>query len=184
MIPYEDLCRALDQYNARRRNAEEMEQLDQISEAPAPGEPVFQDAAPVDAAFVEAAPVEAAPVEAAPVEGAPVAPAHDSAPVEPVQGEMGLEEAAAPSALEEPTIQSPLDMGSTDQIFAPGSEMPYSPSDPAANTAENAMPYLEQATDMTAVDPAPEEVPAGLEETTQEFDIEEAEEVEEKDLGN
>lgn len=164
MIPYEDLCRALDQFNSRRRNAEEMAQLDQdpdqaVEAAPAPVVPVYQ----------EAATQEEAPLQ-------PVA--YDSGPVEPVS-----HEAPVVAATEEPTVQAPLEMGATDQIFAPGSEMPYSPEEVTANTAETAMPYLEESTDMTPIEGVPDEIPAGPEETTQEFDIEEAEEVLDKDLG-
>jgi len=43
MIPYEELCQALDRFNARRRNAAELEALEQES-GPAPGPAVgFMD---------------------------------------------------------------------------------------------------------------------------------------------
>ena len=204
MIPYEDLCRALDQYNAVRNNAAEMAQLDSVEEAPAPSEPVYQEAptepepvfqdVPEEPVYQEApeepvyqdvpdeviatqedlretvpaeAPQEFAPQETSP-QMEPVT--HDSAPMEPVQADA--------SPLEEPTLQAPIDLGMTaQQVFTPGAEAPL---DAGANTAETAMPYLEEPTDVTPLEAVPEDVPSpGPEETTLEFDIEEAEEIKE-----
>jgi len=49
MIPYEELCQALDRFNARRRNAAELANLEQEPEEPREQEPVSlaDDTAPV-----------------------------------------------------------------------------------------------------------------------------------------
>ena len=134
MIPYEQLCQALDRYNARRRGEVEMEQLDQIHEA---------------------------------------APAPD-----PAEDPVTEANYPAPSGLE---------MGATDQVFVPGEDGVVADMGPmleqaTATTAENEVPFLDQPTDATG-EPEPSAVDAAQEETTQEFDIEEAEEIEDKDLG-
>ncbi len=183
MIPYEDLCRALDQDNARRRNADEMAQLDSVPEDPA--EPAFQDVAAAtdpEVALAETAPehTESAPQYTDPSQATlnePVVEAEPEAFAESAPEQQPADQVSA----EEPTVQAPLDMGPTDQqVFTPGSEMPYDTSQ-MASTAENEMPYMEEPTDVTPIEPVPEQAPVVPEETTQEFDIEEAEEVVEKE---
>jgi hypothetical protein len=60
MIPYEELCQALDRYNARRRNAEELANLEQAPDDAVPDEPSLAGAVPQDDAAVEAAMAQAA----------------------------------------------------------------------------------------------------------------------------
>ena len=196
MIPYEELCRALDRHNGRRRNADEMAQLDQVSVAPAPvaaPEPVYQDVAP-QPVYQDAAPQPVyQDVAPQPVyQDVATEPVYQDATTEEAVAHVSMAQAPAPGNqqapavdavnMEEPTMQAPLEMGSTDQIFTPGSELPYIPADTSANTAETAMPYLEQPTDVTPLQPTPQD-PGFPEETTQEFDIEEAEEVLDKEPG-
>lgn len=200
MIPYEDLCRALDRYNGRRNNADEMAQLDQVTEEPT--EPAFQDVA-AEPAFQDVAAatdpevaLEATPefTEAVPEYTDPTTEATLNEPLLEAEPEVFVESAPemAPAAedaqqpadqvsVEEPTVQAAIDMGPTNpEVFTPGSEMPYDTST-MATTAENEMPYMEQPTDVTPIEPVPEQAPMGPEETTQEFDIDEAEEVVEKE---
>lgn len=113
----------------------------------------------------------------------------EPAPMEPVSTEQ-VPQMVDPQQVAAVPQSAGLEMGATDQIFTPGNDMPYTAQpevDPALMAPPQAepvaMPFLEEPTDVTPLQPIPAEVEApGPEETTQEFDIEEAEEVNEKDL--